>query len=216
MTERKPDYERGNVRLYCGDCREILPELEGIDAVVTDPPYGMNNNNDYSRFTSGPHGSASSRTYAPTIGDDTPFDPAHLLGFPQVIAWGANHYAQRLPVGTTLVWIKRFDHGFGSFLSDAEVAWMKGGCGVYCHRDTSMFARTDARSHQNEKPVGLMCWCIGKVKGEMILDPYMGSGTTGVACVKEQRSFIGIEINRDYFDGAVARIDRVLDQGVLF
>jgi DNA modification methylase len=202
------------VDLYCGDCLDILPTLEAgsVDAVITDPPYGMGNNNDYSRFTMGPngHGEASSRTYAPTIGDDQPFDPAPWLEYERVVLWGSNHYAQRLPVGTTLVWIKRNEAAFGSFLSDAEIAWMKGGHGVYCHKDLSMYAITRDRQHPNQKPVGLFEWCMERAKvpiGATILDPFMGSGTTGVACVQTGRNFIGIEIDPGYFEIAKQRIE---------
>jgi DNA modification methylase len=203
------------VELYHGDCLEILPTLElgSVDAVVTDPPYGMNNNNNYARFTEGPngHGAASSRTYEPTIGDDKPFDPSPWLDFETVILWGCNHYAARLPVGTTLVWIKRNEAAYGSFLSDAELAWMKGGHGVYCVKDLSMYAITRERVHPNQKPVSLLKWCLDKAKvpeGATILDPYMGSGTTGVACVQTGRNFIGIEIDKGYFDIAKQRIEK--------
>ena len=209
----------GTVKLWCEDCLDVLPTWgDGeVDAVVTDPPYGMNNNNDYSRFVGGPnsHGKASSRTYAPTIGDDRPFDPSPWLGFRQVILWGANHYAQRLPVGTTLVWLKRLDGGFGSFLSDAEVAWMRGGCGVYCHRDTSLLSNTRHRRHPNEKPVGLMRWCLEKTLG-VAADPFMGSGTTGVACVRTGRHFYGIEKDPKYFEIAKQRIIDELNRYPLF
>ena len=203
----------GAVKLYLGDCLDVLPTLGGIDAVVTDPPYGMNNNNDYARFTEGPngHGAATSRTYPPTVGDDKPFDPSPWLQFDSVILWGSNHFAARLPVGTTLVWIKRFDGGFGSFLSDAEIGWMKGGHGVYCHRDTSMYSQPEKRQHPNEKPAGLMIWCLQKTSGT-ILDPFMGSGTTGVACVRTGRSFIGIELEPKYFDISVKRIKAELNR----
>jgi DNA modification methylase len=209
------------VRLYCGDCLEILPELEGIDAVVSDPPYGMSNDCDYSRFTGGPnsHGDASSKTYEDVVGDDKPFDPTPFLRYEKVVLWGSNHYAERLPVGTTLVWLKRFDEGFGSFLSDAEVAWMKGGHGVYCVRDTSMYAKTKERCHPCQKPVGLMRWCLERAKvpaGATVFDGYMGSGTTALACIQTGRPFIGCEVVPEYFDLAVRRIKAELNRHPLF
>ena len=203
------------ISLYCGDCLDVLPTLEAgsVGAVITDPPYGMNNNNDYSRFTMGPnsHGEPGSRTYAPTIGDDEPFDPAPWLDYQRVVLWGSNHFSARLPVGTTLVWIKRNEAAYGSFLSDAEIAWMKGGHGVYCHKDLSMYAITRKRTHPNQKPVSLFKWCLDKAKvpiGTTVLDPYMGSGSCGVACVQTGRNFIGIEIDPGYFDIAKARIEQ--------
>src|SRR5688500_16205077 len=127
----------GRATLHLGDCRDILPTLGTIDAVVTDPPYGMKWNTNSSRFSGGDPASVARRGAGRSDcgeihGDDEPFNPEPLLTYPKVVMWGSNHYAARLPVGTTLVWIKRFDGGFGSFLSDAEIAWMKGGHGVYC------------------------------------------------------------------------------------
>lgn len=201
-----------NYELFHGDCLKILPNLTGIDAIVGDPPYGGDFDTDYTRFTMGPngHGEAPSRNHDPVIGDDKPFDPSPWLGFDKVILWGSNHFAQRLPVGTTLVWIKRFDGGFGSFLSDAEVAWMKGGYGVYCKRDTSLFGETRNRLHATQKPVGLMKWCIGLLNlpaGSTILDPYMGSGPVGVAAIQLGYKYIGIELDKTYFQIAKRRIE---------
>ena len=209
----------GDCRLLLGDCREILPTLGKVDAVVTDPPYGMDWDVDHSRFRPGKngHGKSSSVDWGVKIhGDAEPFDPAPFLGFDEVILFGCNHFAARLPVGTTLVWIKRMDNGFGSFLSDAEIAWQKGGHGVYCRRDTSMMAETLRKVHPTQKPAGVMEWCIERTNAGTILDPFMGSGTTGVACVKLGRKFIGIEIEEKYFDIACKRIRDAYNQPDLF
>ena len=212
-----------DVRLICGDCLAVLPTLDagGIDAVVTDPPYGMENDCDYTRFTMGPrgHGAAASRKYAPIVGDDRPFDPGPWLDFPMAILWGSNHFAASLPVGTSLVWIKRLDDAFGSFLSDAEIGWMKRGHGVYCRRDLSMTSIAKKRVHPTQKPVGLMTWCIGRLDlkpGATILDPYMGSGTTGVAAVRLGFGFIGIEVDPRYFEVARRRIEAEQSRHPLF
>jgi hypothetical protein len=231
----------GDATLYLGDCREVLPTLGKVDgsavlalshepsqarvvepykswAVISDPPYGMKWDGRISVGLNG-HNKRAAKTsnYGKTIhGDDKPFDPLPWLLFDECILWGANHFGASLPVGTTLVWIKRFDHAFGTFLSDDEVAWMKGGHGVYCRRDTSLKAEENWRSHPTEKPVGLMQWCIEKAKSDTILDPFMGSGTTGIACVRLGRRFIGIEIEPRYFDIACARIDKSNRQKDLF
>ncbi len=212
----------GDCRLILGDCLEILPTLGKVDAVVTDPPYGMNWNTNSSRFSGGEPSSAYKRgrgrsDWPSVTADDQPFDPAPWLAFPKVIMWGSNHYSARLPVGTTLVWLKRLDGGFGSFLSDAEVAWMKGGHGVYVKRDTSFCEYTQERNHPTQKPLPLMSWCVERTAGaETILDPFMGSGTTGVACVNLGRKFIGIEIEERYFDIACRRIEEATRQPRLF
>jgi len=219
---RAPDYERDGVRLYCGRWEDVLPGLDRveIDAVISDPPYGMDWDTDTTRFSGGEQGVSRGKEWESRIVSDAePFDPSPWLDFQRVILFGFNHFAARLPVGTTLVWLKRNDAAFGTFLSDAELAWMSGGYGVYCFRDASGNAALGDKVHPTQKPVALMRWCIAKAKvppGGLILDPFMGSGTTGVAAVREGRRFIGIECERRYFDVAVRRIDGELRQGRLF
>lgn len=123
----------GNAVLYLGDSRKIVPTLKGIDAVVSDPPYGGNFNMDSTRFTGGtaesPLGAARSDRMVP--GDDAEFDPAPWLSFPEVILWGSNFYSAKLPIGSSLIWIKKYPKHYGTRLSDAEIGWQKGGYGVY-------------------------------------------------------------------------------------
>ncbi len=113
------------------------------------------------------------------------------------------------------MWIKKRDGLFGTFLSDAEIAWYSKGHGVYCRRDISAKA-LQQRVHPTQKPVGIMEWCLQRVKGQIILDPFMGSGTTGVACIQMGRKFIGIEIEEAYFDIACRRIEEAYRQGDMF
>ncbi len=213
-TEAEP------VRVIHGDCLDVLPLIPDscIAAVVTDPPYGMNWNADITRFTNG-HGGAEQGMRSPrkpVEGDDKPFDPSPWADFPKAILWGSNHFAARLPVGTTLVWVKRNEDAYGAFLSDAEVAWMKGGHGVYLHRDLSMNAITWDRQHPTQKPVGLMRWCIRKLKlppDAVILDPFAGSGTTGVAAIAEGRRAILIEKDAGYAEIARKRVQAAMCKG---
>jgi site-specific DNA-methyltransferase (adenine-specific) len=203
------------IELHLGDCFEYMKSMpdKSVDLCLTDPPYGMNNNVDSSRFSGGTEGHIAQRGNGgkfkqAIIGDDKPFDPSPFMIFENVILWGYNHFASRLPVGTTLVWIKRFEPAFGSFLSDAELAWEKGGCGVYCKQDVSLMETTRQRIHPNEKPLSLMKWCIERhPEAATIFDPFMGSGTTGVACKLLRRNFIGCEIDERYFNLAKNRIN---------
>lgn len=218
VSVRKETLAEG-VELYCGDCLEVLPTLGHFDALVTDPPYGMAWDTDTTRFSGGnnPHQRSAGRNDKAKIHDDDhSFDPTPWIGAQEVILWGANHYAAALPRGSMLVWLKRLDGAFGSFLSDAEVAWEKGGYGVYCHRDLSMNAETLSRLHPTQKPLGLMQWCILRTRALSILDPFMGSGTTGVAAVKLGRRFTGIEIDPGYFDIACRRIEAALKEPDMF
>lgn len=213
----------GDAVLYNEDCSFILPTLHGIDAVVSDPPYGMSWNTNSSRFSGGHRDSVARRgqgrdDWGAVEGDDQPFDPEPWMKFPKVILWGSNHFHERLPKGTTLVWVKRLDGAFGSFLSDAEVAWMKGGHGVYCWRDISLYGEAKSRAHPTQKPIGLMKWCIERLTADAntILDPYMGSGTTGIAAVQLGRKFIGIEKDPTHFGTACRRIQDAYAQPDLF
>lgn len=211
----------GDAVLYLGDCREILPTLGRVDAVVTDPPYGIAANTNGKRFSGGAAASVARRGAgkdygAPIHGDDQDFDPRpYLIGDEQII-WGWHNFPNFLPRGACLIWIKRLDAAFGSFLSDAETAWFSRGHGVYCFRDLSVYAEAKTREHPTQKPLSLMVWSIEKTKGETILDPFMGSGTTGVAAMRLGRKFIGIEIEPKYFDIACRRIEEATWQGDLF
>jgi DNA modification methylase len=216
----EPYYQDDFCTIYHGRCQVILPSIEA-DVVVSDPPYGMRWNTDTSRFGGGHRGHRASgqgrADWGAVGGDDQEFDPAPWLDFPAVVLWGSNHFAARLPVGTTLVWIKRLDPAFGTFLSDAEVAWVKGGHGVYCRRDTSMMAETKQRVHPTQKPLGIMRWSIERAGGEgTILDPFMGSGTTLRAAKDLGRKAVGIEIEERYCEIAAKRLGQeVMDFGGL-
>lgn len=206
----------GPCRLIQGDCLEVLPLLSKVDAVVTDPPYGMNVNTDNSRFSGGTKGNIVKRGNGPgtgggkpIIGDNKPFDPSFLTGFgKRQIIWGWNHFPDKLPKGACLIWIKRTDDAFGSFLSDAETAWFSHGCGVYCRRDLSNNAVAKERIHPTQKPLSLMEWCLSFVRdAQIILDPFMGSATTAVACIRHEKTFVGIEKDESHFANAVKRVE---------
>ena len=222
-----------NVTLYRGDCLHILPTLADVDAVISDPPYGMGWDTNSLRFGGGKsplivRKRGDGKDWGGGVtGDDAPFDPSPWLAVPAVALFGMNHFAQRLPVGTTLVWIKKGEHLYGRFLSDAELAWVKGGHGVYVY--TKQFppsvravehanAAETFTAHPTQKPIGLMRWVMERAKvpfGATVLDPYMGSGTTGVACIRTGRRFIGIEIDPTHYETACKRIDNELQHMTL-
>jgi hypothetical protein len=150
-----------------------------------------------------------SRAFGQTVyGDDEPFDPTFMLDYPEVLLWGFNHFPQHLERGTALVWLKRYDDGFASFLSDAEIAWLNSGYGVYCRRDLSLQGESANRVHPSQKPLSIMQWCIGFVKAQTILDPFMGSGTTLVAAKNLGRTACGIEIEEKYCEIAAKRLSQ--------
>ena len=156
-------------------------------------------------------------------GDETPFDPAPILalGLPTIL-WGANHYADKLPASARwLIWDKRRGTTVNDF-ADCEMAWtnMDGPARVLPHmwngglRDSE---RGIPRVHKTQKAIAVMEWCLGFVPdGKTILDPFMGSGTTLVACQRMGRHGTGIELDPDYFEIACKRVDEAARQPDLF
>lgn len=210
----------GDAELWYGRWEAIYQCFPKDAAIVSDPPYGMAWDTRTARFTGGnnsAHRRGTGRSDNRSIhGDAVPFDPSPWLAFPEVILWGSHHFAQRLPVGTTLVWVKRLDGAFGSFLSDAELAWMQGGHGVYCFRDLSMNGEALTRQHPCQKPLGLIRWCIEKTSRPLVIDPFAGSFTPAVAALQLGRKFIGCEIDRRYFDIGCRRVEEASRQLALF
>jgi site-specific DNA-methyltransferase (adenine-specific) len=211
----RPYYEHAGITIYHGDCRELLGEFSREAAIVSDPPYGMRRHGRYQTGANGDGPGRRSQAFGQTVfGDDKPFDPSFMLGHPEVLLWGFNHFPQHLQKGTALVWLKRYDDGFASFLSDAEIAWLNTGCGVYCKRDMSLQAESSNRHHPSQKPIDIMQWCLGFVKALAVIDPYMGSGTTLVAAKNLGRKAIGIEIEERYCEIAAKRLSQeILDFG---
>lgn len=208
----------GDATLYLGDCRDILPTLDLSAAVVSDPPYGIGFVK--SRGGKGKH-SVRNEGRA-IVGDDEPFDPAPWLDFSECILWGANHYAGRLPHGRWFAWDKLSGmEAFDSF-SDVEFAWVKGRGKdrIFSHLWKGICKASEKggkeRWHPTQKPIALMAWCIEQTRSSTIVDPFMGSGTTGVAAVIAQRQFVGCEIAQDYFDIACRRIEAAYKQPRLF
>jgi hypothetical protein len=126
----------GNAVLVLGDCREIAPKLPGPAALISDPPYGMAWNTNSLRFSGGEQGVKRGKDWgANIVGDAEPFDPEPWLALDvPTVLWGYHHFAARLPLGSVLIWLKRNDEAFGSFLSDGELAFCAGGYGVYAFR----------------------------------------------------------------------------------
>jgi site-specific DNA-methyltransferase (adenine-specific) len=213
-------------RLYHGDARVLAPLLQHIDALIADPPYGTNFDFTTARRSRQPllHACSTAARWADNItGDEEPFDPAPWLNYRHIILWGGNHYASRLPdSGAWLVWDKRRDSTPDDH-ADAEMAWtnLPGVTRLYRHkwrgivRDGEANVSRRPKYHPAEKPLELMEWCVAMTTGT-VLDPFMGSGTTGEACVRLGRAFVGIELDRHYFQVACDRLDAAARQGRLF
>lgn len=194
------------VTLYLGDCREILPTLELVDAVVTDPPYGIGINKSNRLSVSRGHGGET--------WDDKPADMSWLppMGVPSIV-WGGNYF-DLPPTRAPLVWDK---NNAGRDFADFEMAWTN--LDMVARRIVYRPMNMDgSKEHPTQKPIEVMRWCVSHLPQEVrtILNPFMGSGSTGVAAVKLGKRFVGIEINPKYFDIACKRIRAALDAPDLF
>ena len=198
------------VDLRLGDWRELLPELNGSDDLVfiTDPPYGISHPMNYK--SRGRSNLAECNEYPESmIEDNAPFDPTPFLSYPCCF-FGANHFADRLPASSGwLVWDKARPDTLDQ--STCELAWTNYVKGVRRFRylwNGMMRQGNEKLYHPTQKPLALMKWILGLkwMPEGTVVDPYMGSGTTGVACVQTGRNFIGIEIEPKYFEIAEKRI----------
>jgi site-specific DNA-methyltransferase (adenine-specific)/modification methylase len=216
----------GAATLYLGDCRDILPTLPRVDAVITDPPYGIDESSDKVASRQRKAGGNSSaladqRDYGEFHWDQSTVDAALMLMVRSagkwIVVFGGNYYAMP-PARYWLVWDK--ENGDNDF-ADCELAWTNLPRAVrrirYMWNGMLRANKEQRGDHPTQKPIGVMEWAIGHVPepNRLILDPFMGSGTTGVACMNLGRSFIGIEREPKYFDIACRRIEDAQRQGRL-
>jgi DNA modification methylase len=206
----------GDATLYLGDCREILPTLGKVDAVVTDPPYGIGESDasvkSRQRKAGGNSKSlADQRDYGAFAWDANPIGEAEVAMIRAASRWqiifGGNYFPLP-PSSCWLVWDKQ--NGDNDF-ADCELAWTnlpKAVRRIYWRWNGMIRKGSDERVHPTQKPVGVMRWCIEQLPADVttVLDPYAGSGTTGVACIREGKAFIGIEREEAYFEHAVRRL----------
>lgn len=221
----------GDATLYLGDCREILPTLPKVDAVITDPPYGV-------MLGEVDNGQAREKEQTPyTMFSDSPEYIAEVVVPSIKVALGK---AQRgfVTPGNRNAWLYPSPDDFGVWYNPAGTGRSKWGfilahMILYYGKDpkagknataSSAWALNDSvgdiknKAHPCPKPEKFMKWAVGKasLEGETILDPFMGSGTTGVAAMQLGRKFIGIEIEPKYFDIACKRIENAQRQQKLF
>lgn len=206
--------------LILGDCLDVTDELDGVQYVVSDPPYGMG----YKRSGNSKNSiSTTGKVWTETIeGDDQPFDPSPWLRWPCAFT-GAHWFYDRLPAGGTIhTWDKRGPYD-AIDQADCDQIWCslrkpsrklecvwRGLC-----RKTEV---NDPIIHPTQKPVMVMAWMMERLEvpqGATVLDPYMGSGTTGIACVRTGRNFVGIEKDPKHFATALARLEAEMNQGAL-
>jgi len=200
----KPYYQDDYATIYNGDCREILPELEPVDLVLTDPPYGIERFKKgfgYTRFRG--YGAETNGITWDVAPEKTIFDTLIKLSTWQII-WGGNNF-NLPPSQYFLIWDK--EQTVPNFAC-AEMAYTNShpASQVYRH-SIHKHTHQSGRLHPTQKPVGLMLWCLNQMpSAQTILDPFMGSGTTLVAAKQLGRKAIGIEIEEKYCEIAVKRL----------
>jgi len=207
-------------KIICGDCLEVMKEMPDkcVDLVLTDPPYGINEN-PYRVANRGKL--AKTRYYGEWDWDKERIEKKHFDEIFRIsknqIIFGGNYYLDYLhPTSCFIVWDK---DNFGNDFADCELAWtsFKSAVRIFKWRWSGMLqeymSNKEIRQHPTQKPLALFTWILKKYSKEsdLILDPFLGSGTTAEACKLLHRNFIGIEINPEYCKIAEER----LAQGVL-
>jgi hypothetical protein len=207
-------WELGDHRILCGDSTkaedvERVMGGERADLCLTDPPYGISVVK--SGMVGADFGVAKKGKYAPVIGDEKPPDISHLLSIAEKhIIWGGNYFADQLAVtGCWLIWDKRGDTGIENTFADCEIAWSNigGPARIYRQLWNGMIREGERgqRQHPTQKPVSLCVWCINKAEALVVIDCYLGSGTTIIACEQLGRKCRAIEISPAYVAVAIQR-----------
>lgn len=203
------DITLGPVRLIRGDCTLIAPTLEGVDAVITDPPYGIG-------FASQPTTGGRKRGQ-----EREQWDEKTIADMPSIAAlagvaviWGGNYY----PLRPTRGWLSWFKPDAPPSMASFELAWTS--IDQNSRQISWSIAATNPErvGHPTQKPVRVMQWSMDQVcvpTGSLILDPFVGSGTTLIAAIRTGRRAIGIEIDERHFRTAVERVKRELAQPML-
>lgn len=201
----------GRATLYLGDCRDVLPSLPAVDAVITDPPYGLGD-----KMQGGTWGAKDGFKEMLDWDSEAPsleVLQAIIAKGTYAVLWGGNYY----PLPPSRAWLIWNKLNAVPTMADAEFAWTN--LDRPAKRWDGLVGRVEY-GHPTQKPLDLIKWTISQVDhfgiSKSILDPFMGSGTTGVAAHAMDREFIGIEREPKYFDIACRRIEEAQRQGDLF
>ena len=216
-------YELGGHRVLCGDSTKIeeverLMDGKKADMVFTDPPYGMDVDVDYDKMFSkdGKHKDKGNR-FTKVIGDDADYDPTHIFDMfgycDEMILWGGDYYRKYLPLGGSwFVWDKRTNEQMDKVVGNTfELAWS-----LHPHkREVARIlwsghhgmAKDDSkkRVHPTQKPTMLIEWFFKRIKGQLVTDLFLGSGSTLIASEKTGRICYGMELDPKYVDVIVQR-----------
>lgn len=203
----------GSATLYLADCREVLPTLSDVAAVLSDPPYGMKYESGWATGDLWKAGKTITGDSDTSVRDEA----LALVSCPALI-FGTDTVTK--PPGTklTLIW----DKGGALGMGDLSLPWKKSTEEIYVLGKGFVGSRSqgnviyqppvqsmakNGRLHPNEKPVALLERLMRWLPPGKVCDPFMGSGSTGSAAIKAGRSFVGIEIEQQYFDVACRRLE---------
>ncbi len=219
MTLPKPYYDTDLGKLYLGDCLEIMPHLEKVSLILTDPPYGINV---AKTGKVGIERCAKNQDYGASDWDKRPppditFDLMRDKSINQII-FGGNYFRNLPPSSCWLVWDK--DNGLNPF-ADCELVYTSFNFAVRKIRwkwQGMLKEHPEKRYHITQKPAGLIAWILDKYgqDSHSVMDPFLGSGTTAIACERLNRRWIGIEIEEKYCAIAKKRIEQERKQLKLF
>lgn len=216
----------GRATLYLGDCREVIPTLGCPAGVLTDPPFGIAYQSGHATDALWAGGRRIANDLDTSVRDEA-LGECDLLGRPPMLVFGSRKRPEPNNTKMVLIWDKGPALGMGDLslpwkptteeiyvLNTGWVGRRDKGAVVY-HPPVQSMAK-NGRQHPNEKPVGLLRRLLQSFPDGAILDPFMGSASTGVACMLEARDFIGCEVDPAYFDIACRRIEDAQRQGDLF
>lgn len=211
----------GEHRLLCGDSTkredvERLMDGEKADMVFTDPPYGMNLNTEYDNLGCEKKRNMDGKRYKPVIGDDSYYNPSHIFDIfgycSEIFLWGADYYCwDILKDGSWIVWDKRNDNTGGMIGNEFELCWSKSRHKKLVFRKywAGLAAREmdEVRTHPTQKPIALAEWFFEKWGDgkSLIVDLFLGSGSTIIACEKTNRKCYGMELDPHYCDVIIKR-----------
>ena len=210
-----PFYDRDGVTIFCGRWEEVWPTLglkpSDVALCWADPPYGVNERTD--RKSKGRSNACEAYDFPAVAGDDRPFDPAALLVFPRLVTWGANHYANRMPVSAAWWWWDKREGITPNDNADGELAWtnLGGPARQFSFMWSGMVKAgehnaMDRRIHPTQKPVALCEWGFkraGLKRGDLVFSPYLGSGPEVRAALNMGLRLIGCELVESYCDAVV-------------
>lgn len=200
----------GDCALYLGDCLEILPTLGKVDAVVTDPPYGIGNN----PATARPSNYQRQKGMAARKWDKSTVLIDDIIALaPIQVVWGGNYYALAPSRG----WLSWFKPDAVPTMASIELAWTNQDQNARQISCSISATNAERCGHPTQKPLAVMLWTLRQIPyAETVLDPFAGSFTTGVACIRLGRRFVGIERDPAYFEMGRRRIEDAYRQGDMF